>query len=73
MEMSHRGKEFQSIIDAAEADLRALLSIPDNYRVLFLQARQGGGRQEYWVEGCSRRAGVTVCGSTAGSGQRGEQ
>lgn len=37
MEMSHRGKEFQSIIDAAEADLRALLAIPDNYHVLFMQ------------------------------------
>ncbi len=40
MEMSHRGKEFQSIIDAAEADLRALLAIPDNYTVLFMQARR---------------------------------
>lgn len=37
MEMSHRGKEFQSIIDAAEADLRALLGIPDTYTVLFMQ------------------------------------
>ena len=39
MEMSHRGKEFQSIIDNAEADLRALLAIPDDYAVLFMQAR----------------------------------
>src|SRR6266498_1510118 len=37
MEMSHRGKEFISIADKAEADLRALLAIPDNYKVLFLQ------------------------------------
>lgn len=37
MEMSHRGKEFQSIIDTAEADLRELLAIPANYKVLFLQ------------------------------------
>jgi phosphoserine aminotransferase len=37
MEMSHRGKEFESIIATAEADLRALMSIPDNYKVLFLQ------------------------------------
>ena len=37
MEMSHRGKEFISIAEAAEADLRALLAIPDHYRVLFLQ------------------------------------
>jgi hypothetical protein len=39
MEMSHRGKEFQSIIDNAEANLRALLAIPDDYAVLFMQAR----------------------------------
>ncbi len=37
MEMSHRGKEFISIADKAEADLRTLLAIPDNYKVLFLQ------------------------------------
>ena len=37
MEMSHRGKEFIGIADKAEADLRGLLSIPDDYAVLFLQ------------------------------------
>jgi len=37
MEMSHRGKEFMSIAAEAEADLRALLSIPASYKVLFLQ------------------------------------
>jgi len=37
MEMSHRGKEFISIAEKAEADLRALLAIPSNYKVLFLQ------------------------------------
>lgn len=37
MEMSHRSKDFQDIIDTAEADLRELMSIPDNYKVLFLQ------------------------------------
>jgi phosphoserine aminotransferase len=37
MEMSHRGKEFISIADKAEADLRRLLAIPANYKVLFLQ------------------------------------
>jgi phosphoserine aminotransferase len=37
MELSHRGKEFISIADRAEADLRDLLSIPENYSVLFLQ------------------------------------
>ena len=37
MEMSHRGKEFVGIAEAAEADLRELLAIPANYKVLFLQ------------------------------------
>lgn len=37
MEMSHRGKEFESIIAQAEADLRELMAIPGNYKVLFLQ------------------------------------
>ncbi len=37
MEMSHRGKEFISIAEKAEADFRALLGIPSNYKVLFLQ------------------------------------
>ena len=37
MEMSHRGKEFTSILEKTEADLRKLLSIPSNYKVLFLQ------------------------------------
>jgi len=37
MEMSHRGKEFISIYDKAQADLRGLLKIPANYKILFLQ------------------------------------
>jgi phosphoserine aminotransferase len=37
MEMSHRGKEFESIIAQAETDLRELLAIPAHYKVLFLQ------------------------------------
>ena len=44
MEMSHRSKAFQSIIDQAEADLRKLMGIPDNYKVLFLQ---GGASQQF--------------------------
>lgn len=44
MEMSHRGKEFTSIIEQAESDLRELLAIPQNYRVLFLQ---GGATQQF--------------------------
>ena len=42
MEMSHRGKAFVSIAEQAEADLRELLQIPDNYRVLFLQGGATG-------------------------------
>ena len=37
MEMSHRSKAFEEIINTAEADLRELMNIPDNYKVLFLQ------------------------------------
>ena len=37
MEMSHRGKEYMSIIEAALRDVRELLAIPDNYKILFLQ------------------------------------
>lgn len=44
MEMSHRSKAFQDIIDAAEADLRDLMKIPDNYKVLFLQ---GGASSQF--------------------------
>lgn len=42
MEMSHRGKAFVSIAQQAEADLRELLSIPENYKVLFLQGGATG-------------------------------
>ena len=44
MEMSHRSKVFQQIADEAEADLRALMQIPDNYKVLFIQ---GGGTVQF--------------------------
>ena len=44
MEMSHRGKEFTSIIEQAEADLRELMGIPAGYKVLFLQ---GGATQQF--------------------------
>lgn len=43
MEMSHRGKEFGSILEAALADLRELLVVPANFRILFMQ---GGGLGE---------------------------
>ncbi len=44
MEMSHRGKEFVAIAEQAEADLRELLAIPANYKVLFLQ---GGASSQF--------------------------
>lgn len=44
MEMSHRGKEFVSIAEKTEADLRELMAIPNNYRVLFLQ---GGATSQF--------------------------
>ena len=44
MEMSHRSKPYQQIIDEAEADLRTLMGISDNYKVLFMQ---GGASQQF--------------------------
>ena len=44
MEMSHRSKAYDNIIKEAEADLRELMNIPDNYKVLFLQ---GGASQQF--------------------------
>ena len=44
MEMSHRSKSYESIIEDAESDLRDLLHIPENYKVLFLQ---GGGSTQF--------------------------
>ena len=44
MEMSHRSKAYQAIIDQAKADLRKLMGIPENYKVLFMQ---GGASQQF--------------------------
>ncbi|MBS6184142.1 MAG: 3-phosphoserine/phosphohydroxythreonine transaminase [Clostridium celatum] len=44
MEMSHRSKVFEEIIKEAEQDLRGLMNIPDNYKILFLQ---GGGSTQF--------------------------
>ena len=44
MEMSHRSKQFKGIIEAAEADLRDLMGIPENYKVLFMQ---GGATTQF--------------------------
>ena len=65
MEMSHRGKEFMSIAQQAEADLREIMAIPDDYRVLFLQ---GGASSQFAMVpinllGDKRRADYVVTGS----------
>ena len=46
MEMSHRSKVYDTIIKEAEQDLRDLMNIPDNYKVLFLQ----GGASQFFAE-----------------------
>jgi len=45
MEVSHRGKPFMEVAHKAEQDLRTLLAVPSNYKVLFLQ---GGGRGQFF-------------------------
>ena len=57
MEMSHRSKPFQDIIDTAEADIRELMNIPDNYKVLFLQRciySVFNDSNEYYEKRCGR-------------------
>lgn len=54
MEMSHRGKEYMSIHAQAQADLRELLSIPDHYKIMFLQ---GGGTMQFTQVPCNFLAG----------------
>jgi phosphoserine aminotransferase len=46
LEISHRSAAFTAIIEAAEANIRKLLGVPDDYAVLFLQ---GGGRLQFWM------------------------
>ena len=66
MEMSHRSKEYQQIIDEAEADLREIMNIPDNYKVLFLQ---GGASQQFAMIPMNlmknKKAGYIVTGQWA--------
>ena len=66
MEMSHRSKAYQAIIDEAEKDLRELMNIPDNYKVLFLQ---GGASQQFAMIPMNlmknRKAGYIVTGQWA--------
>lgn len=66
MEMSHRGAAFASIAEQAVADLRELLAIPDNYKVLFLQggaAGQFAGIPLNLLGGTSNKADYIVTGS----------
>ena len=66
MEMSHRSQSFQEIIDTAEADIRELMNIPDNYKVLFLQ---GGASQQFAMIPMNlmknKKAGYIVTGQWA--------
>ena len=60
MEMSHRGREFIAIYEAAEAGLRELLSVPSHFRILFLQ---GGGLAENAI------VPMNLCGLRQGAGE----
>ena len=66
MEMSHRSKTYDKIIKDAEADLRDLMNIPDNYKVLFLQ---GGASQQFAMIPMNlmknKKAGYIVTGQWA--------
>ena len=66
MEMSHRSKAFETIIQEAEADLRELMHIPDNYEVLFLQ---GGAHTQFAMVPMNfmknRKAGYIITGQWA--------
>ncbi|MCR4695314.1 MAG: 3-phosphoserine/phosphohydroxythreonine transaminase [Pseudobutyrivibrio sp.] len=66
MEMSHRSKVFDNIIKEAEADIRTLMNIPDNYKVLFLQ---GGASQQFAAVPMNlmknKKAGYVITGQWA--------
>ncbi len=75
MEISHRSKEFESIIQTAEADLRELLGIPANYKVMFLQGgaslqfamvpmnlRPAGASADYIVTGTWSKTAIKEAG-----------
>ena len=62
MEMSHRSKSYETIIEDAESDLRDLLHIPENYKVLFLQ---GGGSTQFAMVPMNRVADYIITGQWA--------
>jgi phosphoserine aminotransferase len=57
MEMSHRSKDYMSIVEQAEADLREIMGVPDNYKVLFLQ---GGASSQFAMVPINLLRGKTV-------------
>jgi phosphoserine aminotransferase len=70
MEMSHRGREFTSICETAEADLRELLQVPPDFRILFMQ---GGGLAENAIVPlnlCGPKSGAKVDVVVSGSWSR---
>lgn len=67
MEMSHRGKEFGAILDTALADLRELLAVPANFRILFMQ---GGGLGENAIVPLNLSCGGKVDAVVTGSWSR---
>ena len=72
MEMSHRSKEYQAIIDEAEALFREILNIPDNYKVLFLQ---GGASTQFAMvplnlAGKNKKADYVITGQWAKKAQQ---
>lgn len=81
MEMSHRGKEFAGVIAQAEADLRDLMAIPANYKVLFLQGGAtlqfaqipmnllGEGVADYVVSGSWSKKAIKEAERVAGKGR----
>lgn len=58
MEMSHRSKTFQAIFDEAKADLKKLMGIPDNYKILFIQ---GGGTVQFSMVPMNLLKGGVAC------------
>lgn len=58
MEMSHRSKAYDTIIKEAEADLRELMNIPDNYKVLFLRRRKPAVCNDPYESDEERRCGL---------------
>ena len=70
MEMSHRGKEFISIYEQAESDLRELLAVPEHFKILFMQ---GGGLAENAIVPMNLSRAATVDFVVTGSWSQNSQ